>query len=201
MATLSKIPLTGKRTFKTGSVNNTPARVSELNTVIDGINSIDTTTINTSGAVTLGSTLAVTGISTLGSLTTTGALTLKRSLTAVATTAAATLTVVKAGLLTGGFSSTSAAGVSIVLDSIANIITAYATAGVTITTGSQILFIVDNSQGSSTVTVAVDAGTTIAVATPALTGGATLTVSTANKVGLFSLYLTSATTGILSRII
>lgn len=117
------------------------------------------------------------------------------------TTGAGTLSVVTSGVIAGLITSTSAAAVTVTLDSVANIITAFAAAGVTITTGSQIKFIIDDSQGANTVTLAVDAGTTIAVATPAITGGATLTVSTANKIGLFSLYLTSATTAILSRVI
>lgn len=117
------------------------------------------------------------------------------------TTAGWTLAEVKTALVAGAFKTTSAAAVTLTLDSVANIITSFAAANVTLTTGSVIEFYVDNSQGANTVTVAVDGGATIAVATPVITGGATLTVSTANKVGRFQLYLTSATTGILSRIV
>jgi hypothetical protein len=117
------------------------------------------------------------------------------------TTAGWTLTEVKTALVAGGFKTTSAAAVTLTLDSVANIITAFATAGVTITTGSTIEFSIDNTQGANTVTLAVDGGATIAVATSPITGGATLTVSTANKVGRFQLYLASATTGILSRVV
>lgn len=120
---------------------------------------------------------------------------------AINTTGAGTLTVVTSGVVAGLITSTSAAGVTITLDSIANMITAFATAGAIIATGTNLQFIIDNSQGASTVTLAVDSGATIAVATSAITGGATLTVSTANKIGLFNLYLTSATAGILSRVI
>jgi hypothetical protein len=122
--------------------------------------------------------------------------------TAVAINASgASLVTVNSGLVAGCISSTSAAATLIILDSVANIINAFATAGMTVTTDSVITFFVDNSQGTNTVTIQVDAGATIAVATSALTGGNTLTVSTANKVALFSLFITSATTGILSRII
>ena len=72
-------------------------------------------------------------------------------------------------------------------------ITAFAAVGVTIGAGTLLTFIVDNSAGANTVTVAVDAGTTLAVTTPAITGGATLTVSTANVIGIFGIYITSAT--------
>lgn len=123
------------------------------------------------------------------------------TLTAINTTGAATLAVMSQGLIAGGFSSTSAAGVTATLDSVANIITAFAAAGVTIAAGHDIEFVIDNTQGANTVTLAVDSGATIAVATPAITGGATLTVSTANKYARFNLHIASATTGILSRLI
>lgn len=120
---------------------------------------------------------------------------------AVDTTAGWTLAEVKTGMVAGVIKTTSAAAVTLILDSVANIITAYATAGITLTTGSNIQFYVDNTTGANTVTVQVDGGATIAVATPVITGGATLTLSTANKVGLYNLYLQSATVGILSRVI
>jgi hypothetical protein len=117
------------------------------------------------------------------------------------TTAGWTLTEVKTGLVAGCIKTTSAAAVTLTLDSVANIITAFATAGVTLGAGSIIQFIVDNTSGANTVTVAVDSGATIAIATPVLTGGATLTLSTANKVGVYQLYIYSATAGILSRLV
>lgn len=195
----------------TGNADNIiPVRAKSFNDLINTLYTGTATlgsvtasgTLAVTGATTLSSTLAVTGVTTLtGSLVTSKATVNNRTLTAVNTTAAATLTVVKAGLIAGGFSSTSAAGVTVTLDSVAATITAFAAAGITLATGSSIQFIIDNSQGANTVTLAVDAGTTWAVATPAITGGATLTVSTANKIGLFQLYLTSATTGIISRIV
>lgn len=179
-------------------------------TSVDGMSfagQIASTATTQSSSTTTGAIVSTGGLGIAENATIGGLLVKKQSspeaLTGVAinSTAAGTLTVVKSGLVAGLITSTSAADVTITLDSVANIITAFATAGVTLSTGSRIEFLVDNSQGANTVTVAVDAGTTIAVATPAITGGATLTVSTANKIGLFSLYLTSATTGILSRII
>lgn len=125
----------------------------------------------------------------------------KMTATAVNSTGAGTLAVVTAGVLGGLISSTSAAGVTVTLDSVANMITAAGLLGVTLAAGSNIQFFVDNSAGSNTVTVAVDSGATLAVATPVITGGATLTIGTVNKIGLFNIYFTSATAGILSRII
>lgn len=58
-------------------------------------------------------------------------------------------------------------------------------------------FVVDNSAGANTVTVAVNTG--ITVGTAAITGGDTLTVSTANKIAVFKLVFTSTTTAILRR--
>jgi hypothetical protein len=147
--------------------------------------------------------VATTGLGVTGQLAVTKNVVLNHTpyKAATDTTAGWTLTEVKTGLVAGTIKTTSAAAVTLILDSVANIITAFATAGVTLTTGSNIQFFVDNTTGANTVTVQVDGGATIAVATPVITGGATLTVSTANKVGLFNLYLQSATVGILSRVI
>jgi len=120
---------------------------------------------------------------------------------AVDTTAGWTLAEVKTALIAGAFKTTSAAAVTLTLDSVANIITSFATAGVPLGTGSTIEFSIDNTAGANTVTLAVDGGATIAVATPVITGGATLTTSTANKIGRFQLYLSSTTAGILSRVV
>lgn len=117
------------------------------------------------------------------------------------TTAGWTLAEVKTGLLAGTLKSTTAAAVTMTLDSVANIIASFAAAGVTIGAGTTLEFVLDNTTGANTLTLAVDGGATIAVATPAITGGATLTVSTANKVGRFQLYIYSATAAILSRIV
>jgi hypothetical protein len=119
----------------------------------------------------------------------------------ISTTLLGTLATVTAGIIGGNISSTSAAGVTLTMDSVANMILAYAAIGITITPGQWVDFIIDNSGGSSTVTLAVDSGATWAVTTPVITGGATLTVSTANVYGYFRLYFTSATTGKVNRII
>jgi hypothetical protein len=123
------------------------------------------------------------------------------------TTAGWTLANVKTGLVAGIIKSTTAAAVTITLDSVANIITAFATAGVTLTTGSEIQFILDNSQGANNLTLAVDGGGTITAAKQVSAGDTGTDVnlvvastSTGTKVGRFALYITSATTGVLFRI-
>lgn len=133
-----------------------------------------------------------------GQFSTSSGVVSNRTAVPINTTGAGTLAVVSSGVKAGLISSTSAAGVTVTLDSVANTIAAV---GGGIGVGSYLEFIIDNSQGASTVTLAVDSGATWAVATPAITGGATLTVSTANKLGRFQLYITSATTGIVSRMI
>jgi hypothetical protein len=123
------------------------------------------------------------------------------------TTAGWTLANVKTGLVAGIIKSTTAAAVTITLDSVANIITALATAGITLTTGSEIQFILDNSQGANNLTLAVDGGGTITAAKQVSAGDTGTDVnlvvastSTGTKVGRFALYITSATTGVLFRI-
>ena len=64
--------------------------------------------------------------------------------------------------------------------------------------GTSFEFIVDNSGGANTVTIAVNTG--ITAATPVITGGSTLTVSVANAIGIFRLVFTSATAAKLFRI-
>lgn len=135
-----------------------------------------------------------------GSLVTGQAVINNHSAVAIPTTAAGTLATVTSGVIAGLISSTSVAAVTLTLDSVANITAAFALNGITIGAGTELQFIVDNTAGASTITLAVDAGATIAVATSVLTGGSTLTVSTANKIGVFQLYIYSATNAILSRI-
>ncbi len=119
----------------------------------------------------------------------------------IASTAAGTLAVVTSGVLAGAITSTSASGVTLTLDSAANMIAAFLAAGRPVPTATSMWkFIVDNSAGANTITVAVDSGATIAVTTPALTGGAALTVSTANVLGVFGLYFTSATVAKILRL-
>lgn len=122
------------------------------------------------------------------------------------TTAGWTLAAVKTGLIAGIIKSTTVAGVTITLDSIANIITAFAAAGYTLVTGSSVEFILDNSQGANTLTLAVDSGTTITAAKQVSSGDSavsallTVAASAGASVGKFSIYITSATTGTLFRL-
>jgi len=114
---------------------------------------------------------------------------INRTAKAVNTTGAISAADLSGGLIT----STSAAGVTVTLPTATLLATQIGA-----TRGTTFDFVVDNSAGANTVTVAVNTG--IAVATPAVTGGATLTVSTANVIGYFRLTFTSATTAVLSRI-
>lgn len=98
-----------------------------------------------------------------------------------------------AALNSGIITSTSAAAVTATLPTA----TAFATQ-IGAVRGSYFDFVVDNSLGASTVTLAVNTG--ITVGTVVITGGGTLTVSTANVIGWFRLFFTSPTTAILRRI-
>lgn len=111
------------------------------------------------------------------------------SATAVNVTGAITAAQLGGGLIT----STSAAGVTATLPTAALLATAIGA-----TRGTIFEFVVDNSAGANTVTIAVNTG--ITVGTTALTGGDTLTVSTAQVVASFRLIFTSTTTAILRRI-
>lgn len=200
------IPFTGANTHtgaETHSGNETHAGNETFSGTIASSNTTDSSS-SVTGAVKTSGGLGVAKNATVGAQLVTNK-NIIRAMTpytaAVDTTVGWTLAEVKTALVAGCFKTTSAATVTLTLDSVANIITSFATANVTLSTGSVVEFVVDNSQGANTVTVAVDGGATIAVATPVITGGATLTLSTANKIGRFQLYLTSATTAILSRIV
>lgn len=201
--TSSNQTFSGSNTYSganTFSGNNTFSGTQTFSGAFRSTATTQSTNIGT-GAVTTAGGLGVTKNANIGGLLGTyQGVVQNHTGVAINTTAAGTLAVVTSGVVAGLITSTSAAAVTVTLDSVANMITAYATAGITIATGTQLTFLIDNSQGANTVTLAVDAGTQWAVATSAITGGATLTVSTANKVAAFSLYITSATTGIVSRI-
>lgn len=114
----------------------------------------------------------------------------KGTATAINATATATAAAIQTGLIT----STSAAATTITLPTA----TALATQ-IGAVKGSSLEFIVDNTAGANTVTVAVGSGI---VATSVLTGGTTLTVaaSATQGVGVFRLTFISATAAILSRL-
>lgn len=108
-------------------------------------------------------------------------------------------TITAAMLATGGIKSTSAAGVTATIDSVANIATQFGT----LTAGFVIPFLVQNP-GSNTVTVAVPSGivaakqcsTTDAAQDVVLTVAASATVGSAG----FQIVFISATAGVLHRI-
>ena len=108
---------------------------------------------------------------------------------AINTSATATVAQVASGWIT----STSVGTVSITLPTATALATQLGAAA-----GDYFDFVVDNSAGANTITVIVGSG--IVVTTPALTGGATLTISTANVIGQFRLFFTSATAAKLFRI-
>lgn len=167
-----------------------------VNGLQDGTESASVNDLTVADDATVSGELSVTGQVTSGK----GVL-VKHTGVAINTTAAGTLAVVTSGVLAGLITSTSAAPVTVTLDSVANMIAAFTAAGRPApAAGSWYDFAIDNSAGANTVTLAVDAGATIAVVTPAITGGATLTVSTANAIGFFRLYFTSATAAKLYRI-
>ena len=112
-----------------------------------------------------------------------------RRLSANDVTATATAQQIARGVIT----STSAAAVTLTLPTATEIASALEPAR-----GATIEFLVDNSAGANTVTVAL--GTGITAPAGAVTGGNTLTVTTTHKVALFRLYFTSATAAVLFRI-
>lgn len=112
--------------------------------------------------------------------------------TALNTTAAATSAAMVAAIYSGLITSTSAAAVTLTLPT-ATILGAKLGAR----QGMTKEFIVDNSAGANTATVAVATG--ITVITAVVTGSDTLTVA-AGAVGIFRLYFVSATVAKLSRV-
>jgi len=102
-------------------------------------------------------------------------------------------TITAAKVLRGVITCTSGAATTITLPTAAQL---YAAGSFAV--GTYFDFILDNSQGGSTVTIA--GGTGVAAITSPITGGATLTISTVNKVGVFRIYFTSSTTAVLLRL-
>lgn len=122
------------------------------------------------------------------SISTVLGLTTNRVASAINSTATATAAQVATGYIT----STSGAATSITLPT-ATLLAAQLNANA----GSSFDLIVDNSQGSSTVTMVVGSG--IAAAS-VITGGTTLTLAT-RTVGLFKIIFTSTTDAVISRIL
>lgn len=104
-----------------------------------------------------------------------------------------TATITAAQLASKYITSTSVAAVTATLPTAASLAT-YLGAG----PGSQFTFLVDNSAGANTVTLAVNTG--ITVITPVITGSGTLTIA-AGTVGEFKLIFQSATVAKLVRIV
>jgi len=100
-------------------------------------------------------------------------------------------TVTAAQLAGGTLTSTSAAGVTMTLP----LATAFATQ-IAAVQGTSFEFVVDNSAGANTVTVATNTGFSAA---SVITGGTTLTVNS-GTIGTFRIYYESSSTAILSRI-
>lgn len=176
-----------------GSPQTYPQATWDIYNILDNVYSL--ATLDSDGSF---ATITVSGISTLNSIseyTVGGGITLsnnviqKRSLTALNVTGTITAAMVNKG----GITSTSAAPVTATLDTALAIGTQIGAVQ-----GTSIDFIVDNTAGASTVTVAVAAG--ITAVTPVITGGATLTVSTANGIGLFRLVFSSPSAAKLYRI-
>lgn len=112
---------------------------------------------------------------------------------AIATTALATIATVTEGIQAGLITSTSAAAVTLTLPTATQLATSIGA-----TRGTTVDFIVDNSTGSNTITLAVNTG--ITVGTVSITGSGDLTVSTVEVMGWFRIYFTSTTTAIIRRI-
>lgn len=106
---------------------------------------------------------------------------------AINTTATATVAQMVSGVIT----STSASAVTITTPTATKI-----AASLGVTKDSYYDFVVDNTSGANTVTVALDASIT---ASSAVTGGTTLTV-TSGHAGIFRIYFYSATAAQISRI-
>ena len=130
-----------------------------------------------------------TGFSVTGNITTTTANVQKRTASAINSTATATAAQVLGGLIT----STSAAATTITLPPVADLVTATGAAQ-----GTTIEFVVDNSAGANTVTIAVGTGMTASgfPATNTLTLAQSATVGTAG----FRITFISGTAATLTRI-
>ena len=110
----------------------------------------------------------------------------------------ASATATAAQVVSGYFTSTSAAATTITLPTASAIATQISGSNGSIAQGTSLYFTVDNSTGANTVTVAVNTGVII-VPTVVVTGSNVLTVAK-SSVGIFKLVFTSSTTAILFRV-
>ena len=114
--------------------------------------------------------------------------------TCVPTAKNSTATLTEAECLSGVITSTSAAAVALTLPSAADLIAVLNGGG----QGTTFELIIDNSAGANSVTITPSA--TIAAITSPFTVTNPMIVTTAQKVGCFKFYFTSATSAIVSRI-
>ena len=120
-----------------------------------------------------------------------------------AATNATTLATVNNALWGGLITSTSAAAVTITLPTTAQLVTYLATLGITVAAGYSFSFVVDNTAGANTVTLAVAAGTTaakqVSSGDTAVDALLTIAATAGGGVGYFTMYFTSATVSTLFR--
>jgi len=171
------IEKTSPKPFLGASIPNTKVLSSKIDEVIDLVN---TTEDKVDSLETVIVTESATGVNTIIE---------KR--TATAFNVSGTVTPVE--LATGYITSTSASPVTLTLPTATNLATELGASG-----GTSFEFIVNNTAGANTVTVAINTG--ITAATPVVTGGGTLTVSVANGIGIFRIVFVSGTVARLYRI-
>jgi hypothetical protein len=140
--------------------------------------------VDTTPSLSVVGTFSASGFATFGS-----GVIFERTAVAINTSA----TIADGDMTKGYFTSTSASPVTITLRTATQLATELGAVA-----GSSYKFIIDNSAGASTVTLAVATGVT--VGTTALTGGDSLTLSTAQAVGAWELIFTSATAAKLRRV-
>lgn len=200
--------LTGQQTVQDAlNANNTASGSNPFATLADvdgtGAN-ITPATIVTTGSITSGTTVtATTGVITdsITEKTAGKGITLlkntvqKRTLAALNSTGIVTAAMVN----NGGITSTSAAGVTATLDAIATIVTQTGA-----TAGTSVDFVIDNTGGASTVTLAVSAGIVVAKQTSsgdsAVDQLLTVAASSTIGVGVFRLYFQSTSAAVLFRV-
>lgn len=168
-----------------------PVISKDFNLLVDDVTTLDTRTANITPTTT--ATDAITAATAAGAISISTPF-YKNTLTALDSTGTITAAILK----TGGITSTSAAGVTATIDSVANLVTAFGA-----TTGTVIDFLVLNP-GSNTVTVAVPSGMVVAkqVSSGDTAVSALLTVAASATIGSagFKIVFLSATAAVLHRI-